>query len=72
MRAGGLSQSATVRVIDRAGRCVARIPVRAGQDVAVSWPLLDRDGRHLASGVYHAVLTTGGSMFARRFVVDRN
>lgn len=69
LRAGNLSRAANVRVIDRSGRCVARVPIRAGKDIAVPWPLLDRDGRRLASGVYHAILTTGGATLARQFVV---
>lgn len=69
LRAGNLSRAANVRVIDRSGRCVARVPFRAGEDIAVSWPLLDRDGRRLASGVYHAVLMTDGATLARQFVV---
>ncbi len=69
LRAGNLSRAANVRVIDRSGRCVSRVPLRAGKDIAVSWPLLDRDGRRLASGVYHAVLTTSGATLARQFVV---
>jgi len=72
LRAGNLARAANVRVIDRAGRCVTRVPIRAGKDVAVSWPLLGRDGRRLPAGVYHAVLTTAGATLARRFVVAQD
>jgi hypothetical protein len=72
LRAGNLTRAANVRVIDRSGRCVTRVPISAGKDVAVSWPLLDRDGRRLPAGVYHAVLTTAGATLARRFVVTLN
>ena len=72
LRAGNLPRAASVRVIDRSGRCVARVPIRAGKDIAVSWPLLDRDGRRLPAGVYHAVLTTAGASLARQFVVARD
>ncbi len=72
LRAGNLGRAANVRVINRVGRCVARIPLSAGKDVAVSWPLLDRDGRRLPAGVYHAVLTTVGATLARQFVVTQN
>ena len=72
LRAGNLPRAANVRVIDRSGRCVARVPIRAGKDVAVSWPLLDRDGRRLPAGVYHAVLTTGGATLVRQFVVTQD
>lgn len=72
LRAGNLPRAANVRVIDRSGRCVARVPIRAGNDVAVSWPLLDRDGRRLPAGVYHAVLTSAGATLARQFVVTQD
>jgi hypothetical protein len=72
LRAANLPRAANVRVIDRSGRCVARVPVSAGKDIAVSWPLLDRDGRRLPAGVYHAVLTTAGATLAHRFVVARD
>jgi hypothetical protein len=72
LRAGNLPRAANVRVIDLSGRCVARIPIRAGKDVAVSWPLLDRAGRRLPAGVYHAVLTTGGATLVRQFVVTQD
>jgi hypothetical protein len=72
LRAGNLARAANVRVIDRAGRCVTRVPISAGKDVAVSWPLLDRDGRRLPAGVYHAILTTAGTTLARRFVVAQD
>jgi hypothetical protein len=72
LRAGNLPRAANVRVIGRSGRCVARVPIRAGKDIAVSWPLLDRDGRRLPAGVYHAVLTTGGATLVRQFVVTQD
>lgn len=72
LRAGNLPRAANVRVIDRAGRCVARVQVSAGKDIAVSWPLLDRDGRRLPAGVYYAVLTTTGATLARQFVVTQD
>jgi hypothetical protein len=72
LRAGNLPRAANVRVIDRSGRCVARVPISGGKDIAVSWPLLDRDGRRLPAGVYHAVLTTAGASLARQFVVTRD
>jgi len=72
LRAGNMARAANVRVIDRTGRCVARVPIRAGKDIAVSWPLLDRDGRRLPAGVYHAVLATAGATLARRFVVTQD
>jgi hypothetical protein len=72
LRAGNLPRAANVRVIDRSGRCVARVPIHAGKDIAVSWPLLDRDGRRLPAGVYHAVLTSAGATLARQFVVTQD
>jgi len=72
LRADNLRRVANVRVIDRVGRCVARVPLSAGKDVAVFWPLLDQDGRRLPAGVYHAVLTTVGATLARRFVVAQD
>jgi hypothetical protein len=72
LRAGNLPCAVNVRVIDRAGRCVARVPISAGRDIAVSWPLLDRGGQRLPAGVYHAVLTTAGATLARRFVVTQD
>jgi hypothetical protein len=72
LRAGNLPRAANVRVIDGSGRCVARVPICAGKDIAVSWPLLDRAGRRLPAGVYHAVLTTSGATLARQFVVTHD
>jgi hypothetical protein len=72
LRAGNLPRAASVRFIDRSGRCVARVPISAGKDVAVSWPLLGRDGRRLPAGVYHAILTTAGATLARQFVVTQD
>jgi len=72
LRAGNLPGAVNVRVIDRSGRCVARVPISAGKDISVSWPLLDRDGRRLPAGVYHAVLMTGGATLARQFIVTQD
>ncbi len=71
LRAGNLSHSATVRVINSSGRCVERFSISAG-DVALAWPLFDHDGRRLPAGVYHAVLTSGRTTIARRFVVAKD
>jgi hypothetical protein len=68
-RAASVTRMTSVRIVGRDGRCVARVSIRAGKDVAVSWPLLDRDGRRLPAGIYHAVLATDGGLLARRFVV---
>ena len=71
LRATGLSHAAAVRVINGSGRCVERFSIRPG-DVALAWPLSGRDGRRLPAGVYHAILTTGGTTLARRFVIAQN
>jgi hypothetical protein len=69
LRAGNLLRAATVRIIDREGRSVARVAVSAGADIAVAWPLVDREGMRLPAGVYLALLSNGGTRLARRFVI---
>jgi hypothetical protein len=59
---------ASLRVVDRGGRLVARIGVPASGE-PVSWRPLDREGRRLAAGTYLVVLQGNGERLVRKLVL---
>ncbi|MBM3332076.1 hypothetical protein FJY68_09545 [candidate division WOR-3 bacterium] len=59
---------ASLRVVDRGGRLVARIGVpKSGQPI--DWRPLDREGRRLAAGTYLVVLQSSGERLVRKLVL---
>jgi hypothetical protein len=59
---------ASLGVLDRGGRLVARIAVPES-DEPITWRPVDREGRHLAAGTYLVVLRDRGERLARKLIL---
>jgi hypothetical protein len=68
-RVNSPSRAARIRVLDQAGRLVARLHVAAGADQSLAWSLADDRGQRLAPGTYWASLSSDGERLVRRFTV---
>jgi hypothetical protein len=69
VRVTNLESATRIRVIDRTGRVVGRVTVKAGANQAVAVPLLDRNGKPPAAGAYFATFAGGRALQTSKFVV---
>ncbi len=69
VRVSNPGSATRIRLIDRTGRVVGRLNVKAGANQAVAVPLLDRDQKPLAAGAYFATFASGRTLRTFKFTV---
>jgi len=69
----GIESPELLAIYTISGRCIRRIPLedQRGEVFRVDWDGTDANGRNLASGVYFAVVSSGGNKAKVSFVLFR-